>query len=257
MKVATFNVNGVRARMPIVLDWLAANSPVILCLQETKVRDSEFPEMDFTGAGYHVVYSGEKGYSGVAVVSADKAEDVQTGLPGAKTRDESRLICATFGKVTIVNTYVPQGREPDSEWFAYKLKWYARVRKFFEKNFTPRDNLIWCGDLNVAPTDIDVYDPKRLLGHVDFHPEVHKAYRKVLDWGLVDVFRMHHPEPEQYTYYDYRQRNTVERKIGWRVDHILATKPLAKKCTDSYIDLKPRRQQRPSDHTPLVAVFEV
>lgn len=257
MKIATFNVNGLRARMPIVLGWLAANSPVILCMQETKVRDSEFPEADLTGAGWRVVYSGEKGYSGVAIASLEEAEDVLFGLPGARTKDESRLVCARFGGVTVVNTYVPQGREPESEWFAYKLKWYARLRKFLEKNFKPTDRVIWCGDLNVAPADIDVYDPKGLLGHVDFHPEVHKAYGKVLDWGLVDVFRRHHPEPKQYTYYDYRVRDSLERGIGWRVDHILATAPLAAKCTGAYIDLEPRRMERPSDHVPLVAEFDV
>lgn len=257
MKIATFNVNGLRARMPIVLDWLEKNSPVILCMQETKVRNSEFPEADLTGAGYRVVYSGEKGYSGVAIVSSEEAEDVRLGLPGAKTKDESRLVCARFGGVTILNTYVPQGREPESEWFVYKLKWYARLRKFLEKNFKPVDPVIWCGDLNVAPTDIDVYDPKGLLGHVDFHPDVHKAYQKVLDWGLVDCFRKHHPEPKQYTYYDYRMRGSLSRGIGWRVDHILATEPLAKTCTDSYIDIEPRKMERPSDHVPLVAEFNV
>jgi len=257
MKIATFNVNGVRARMPIVLDWLAKNSPVVLCMQETKVQNSEFPESDFVNAGYQVIFSGEKGYSGVAIVSSEEAENVKTGLPGAETKDESRLIQATFGKVTVVNTYVPQGRDTESEWFEYKLKWYGRLKSYLKKSFKKSDNVIWCGDLNVAPEDIDVYDPKRLLGHVDFHPEVHKAFAEVMEWGLVDCFRKHHPEPEQYSYYDYRVRNALERKVGWRVDHILATEKLAEKCTDSYIDTEPRKMQRPSDHTPLVAEFDV
>ncbi len=256
MKVATFNVNGLRARMPIVLDWLKKNSPVILCMQETKVQDSEFPEIDFTGAGYHVIYRGQKGYAGVAIASTEEPAEIYYGLPGAKEKDEPRLVCAAFGGVAIVNTYVPQGRDSESEHFAYKLKWYNRVRKLFDRKYSPKDNLLWCGDLNVAPEPIDVYDPKRLLGHVDYHPEVHKAYAKVLKWGLVDCFRKHHPgEAQQYTYYDYRLRNSVEKKVGWRVDHILATGPLAGRCTDCYIDMEPRMMQRPSDHTPLVAEF--
>lgn len=256
MKIATFNVNGLRARMPIVMDWLKDNSPVILCLQETKVQDSEFPREMFTQAGYHVVFRGQKAYAGVAIVSSQKPSDVWFGLPDAKEKDEPRLICATYDGVPIVNTYVPQGRDPESEWFTYKLKWYARLRKLFEKKFSPQKPLIWCGDLNVAPLPIDVYDPRGLLGHVDYHPEVHKVYQKVLDWGLKDCFRMHHPEPGQYTYYDYRVRNSLGRKIGWRVDHILATQPLAKKCSDSYIDVEPRKRERPSDHVPLIAEFE-
>ena len=257
MKIATFNVNGLRARMPVVLDWLGRNSPVVLCLQETKVQDGEFPLAEFQQAGYHVVYRGRKGYGGVAIVSGGEPAAVEFGLPGAQEKDESRLVRASFGPLTLVNTYVPQGRDPESEWFQYKLRWYSRLRRYFERSFSPDRYLVWCGDLNVAPEDADVYDPGRLLGHVDFHPEVHKAYRKILDWGLVDCLRLHHPEPQQYTYFDYRVRNSLERKIGWRVDHILATRPLADRCTDSFIDLEPRRMPRPSDHVPLVAVFDV
>ena len=143
MKIATFNVNGLRARMPIVLDWLEKNSPVVLCMQETKVQDSEFPEQPLIDAGYHVVFRGQKAYAGVAIVSPGEPEDVWSGLPGAKEKDEPRLICATFDGVPVVNTYVPQGREPDSEWFAYKLNWYARIRKLFESKFSPRESLVW------------------------------------------------------------------------------------------------------------------
>jgi exodeoxyribonuclease-3 len=257
MRIATFNVNGLRARLPIVMDWLEKHGPVVLCLQETKVQDPEFPEEPFLRAGYHVVYRGKKGYEGVAIVSPERPEAVRFGFPAPAAKDETRLLCATFGGIPVINTYVPEGRSPASEWFQYKLYWYKRVRRLLEESFSPDQRLVWCGDLNVAPESIDVYDPERLLGRVDFHPDVHRAYREVLAWGLVDCFRLHHPESEQYTYYDYRIRNAVKKKLGWRIDHILATEPLARMCTDAYIDLEPRTRKRPSDHTPLVAEFVV
>ena len=255
--LATFNANSVRSRIPLILDFLDKHSPDVLCLQETKVEDSKFPKEPFTEAGYYTVFRGQKAYSGVAMLSREEPEDVSYGIDDGEEPDEARLIRATYGGITVVNTYVPQGRDPESEHFRYKLRWFARMCSYFERHFSPDDSLIWCGDLNVAPEDKDVHDPKRLLGHVDFHPEVHKAFADVVSWGFIDVFRKHHPEPHQYTYYDYRVPNAVKRKIGWRVDHILATEPLSEKCTDSFIALKYRLMEKPSDHTFLVAVFEL
>jgi exodeoxyribonuclease-3 len=137
------------------------------------------------------------------------------------------------------------------------LKWFDRLLTFFDKNFKSADSIVWVGDFNVAPEPIDVYDPESLLGHVCFCPEVMDALNKVILWGFVDVFRMHCKEPGQYTFWDYRMRNSFKRNVGWRLDHIMATKPLAEKCTACYIDTQPRTAKRPSDHTPIVAEFDL
>ena len=255
MKIASFNCNSVRARMPIVLDWLDDQAPDVLALQETKVVDEDFPEEAFEGAGYHVVFRGQKSYNGVALASRSKPKNVRFGLDDREEPDESRLICAVVDGVTIVNTYVPQGREPDSDKFRYKLRWLERLLDYFGRHFTKRKRLVWVGDLNIAPTPIDVYDHKRLLGHVCHCREVFDAFERFLAWGFVDVFRKHHPEPDQYTFFDYRLSGAVERGRGWRVDHVLATPVMARKSTDAYVDLKPRNKERPSDHTPLVVEF--
>ncbi len=243
--------------MPILLDWLATASPDVLCVQETKVVDENFPAGDIEGAGYDVAFKGQKSYNGVAIISRGKVTDVAYGLDDGGEPDEPRLIRATYRGVHIVNTYVPQGREIESPMYPYKLEWYARLRELFAKHYTTRQKVLWCGDLNVAPTEIDVHDPKRLMGHVCFNPDVQAAFRGVVDWGFVDVFRKHHPEPGQYTFFDYRSPKAVDNGRGWLIDHILVTKPLAAKSIDCTIDLVPRRQPRPSDHTPLIAEFDL
>ena len=172
-------------------------------------------------------------------------------------RDEARLIKVEIKGIVIVNTYVPQGVSPDSEKFQYKLKWFDRLHRYFKENFKPTDPILWMGDFNIAPQPIDVYDPEGLLGHVCFHPEVHKALDKVLQWGFVDVFRIHCSEAGQYTFWDYRLPNSFKRNLGWRLDHIMATQPLAEKSTACYIDKQPRTANRPSDHTPLIAEFNM
>jgi exodeoxyribonuclease-3 len=254
MKIASFNVNSLRARLDIVLNWLDREQPEVLCLQETKVQDVDFPAEAFENSGYQYVFKGQKSYNGVAVFSKIKPENVKTGFDD-DPKDQPRLIRVDIDGIAVVNTYVPQGYLPDSEKFEYKLNWYDRLLDYFESNFKPSDPIIWLGDLNVAPLEIDVYDPKRLYGHVCFGPDVHKAFKKVTEWGFVDVFRMHCDKPGQYTFWDYRQ-NSVQRNLGWRLDHIMATKPLVQKCTACYIDKQPRTANRPSDHTPIVACFD-
>jgi exodeoxyribonuclease-3 len=256
MKVVSFNVNSIRVRLPIVLQWLEENQPDIMCLQETKVRDVDFPKGQFDKAAYKYAIKGEKSYNGVAILSKRDISDVKFSLDDGP-KDEARLIKAQINNVVIVNTYVPQGYLPESEKFEYKLKWFRHLRKFFEKNFKPTDPVLWVGDFNIAPLPIDVYDPETLHGHVCFHAEVHKALNNILSWGFTDVFRMHCKESGQYTFWDYRLPNSVKRNFGWRLDHIMATKSLAKKCTSCYIDKKPRIAERPSDHTPIVAEFDL
>jgi len=172
-------------------------------------------------------------------------------------KDQARLIKAEINGIIIVNTYIPQGYSPESEKFDYKLNWFNRLLAFFENNFSPTDPILWIGDFNAAPRPIDVYDPDGLLGHVCFHPEVHKALEAVCQFGFVDVFRKHCSEAGQYTFWDYRMRGSFKRNLGWRLDHIMATKPLAEKSTACYIDKEPRMAQRPSDHTPIIAEFDL
>ncbi len=257
MKLATFNANSIRARLPIVLDWLGEQQPDVMCIQETKVVDDLFPQEAFEAIGYHAAFRGEKSYNGVAILSREPLEDVSYGLDDDGPSDEARLIRGTFRGVHLVNTYVPQGMDTASEKYRYKLEWFARLARFFDRHYTAKDRVLWCGDINVAQTDIDVHDPKRLLGHVCFNPEVQAAFREVADWGFVDVFREKHPEPGQYTFYDYRAPSSLKRGKGWRIDLMMATPPLAKLCTDAWIDLAPRQREKPSDHTPLVAEFDL
>ena len=257
MKIATFNVNSIRARMPILLDWLEASAPDVLCVQETKVVDADFPVADIEGAGYDVAFRGQKSYNGVAILSRGRVKDVSFGLDDGGEPDEARLIRATYNGVHIVNTYVPQGRDATLPVYEYKLAWFARLTALFARHYTTRQKVLWCGDLNVAPTEIDVHDPKRLMGHVCFNPDVQAAFRRAVEWGFVDVFRKHHPEPGQYTFYDYRAPSALKGNKGWRIDHILVTQPLAAKSVDCTIDLAPRKQTRPSDHTPLIAEFDL
>jgi exodeoxyribonuclease-3 len=255
MKVASFNVNGLRARLPIVLDWLGRHQPDVLCLQETKVQDTEFPADALKNTGYEYAFKGQKSYNGVAVFSKEKIKNVQAGF-NDEPNDASRLITVQTKKITIVNTYIPQGNMPESEQYQYKLKWFERLRKYFERDFKPSEPVVWLGDFNVAPEDIDVYDPVRLAGQVCFNPQVTDALKQVCEWGFVDLFRLHCKEAEQYTFWDYRERGAFSRNLGWRLDHILATKPLAQKCTACYIDKEPRKEERPSDHTPIIAEFD-
>jgi len=255
-RIATYNVNSVRSRLHIVIPWLKEHRPDVLCLQETKVADGQFPVDEFRTVDYHVNFRGAKQYNGVAIASRKEPEAVRFGLDDRGPADEDRLIAAVFSGITVVNTYVPQGRERETIHFSYKLEWFARLREFLARTYTPKAPLIWCGDLNIAPEQIDVHDPKRLLGHVCFTPEVWEAFSTVRSWGLDDMFRLRHPgETGRYTLFDYRVPDAVKRGLGWRVDHILATAPLAAKLLDCDIDMAPRLAERPSDHTILTAEF--
>lgn len=254
-KIATYNANSIRTRLAQTLDWLAREQPDVLCLQETKVQDQDFPAAPFQEAGYHVIYRGQKAHAGVAILSQEPSQNVIGGFADAP-HDAPRLLRATYGPITVINTYVPQGRDPDSEHFAYKLAWFARLRALFEREYTPEQWLVWVGDFNVATEDIDVHDPVRLRGHVDFHPEAQAALERVREWGFVDVYRRLHPDaPGHFSYWDYRARNPVERGIGWRIDHIWATAPLAERAATAWVDVAARQAEKPSDHTFVVAEF--
>lgn len=258
MKIATFNVNSIRTRAPIVLDWLQKHAPDALCLQETKTQDHDFPALFFATAGYQAVFRGEKSYNGVAILSKTTPTHLHYGFESGRTDDDpTRLIAARIGPVHIVNTYVPQGREIQHAMFQYKLKWFERLREWLDMHYTPKMPVVWVGDLNIAPEAIDIHNAEQQENHVCYHKAARAAFEQVKAWGFVDVFRKHHPEAGQYTFFDYRTVNAVERKMGWRVDHILATKKLAAKCVECHIDLAPRRQTQASDHTVLTAEFDI
>lgn len=256
MRIATFNCNSIRVRLPAVLAWLDEYAPDVLALQETKTVDKDFPAAAFVDKGWHVAYRGEKSYNGVALVTREEPKDVSFGLGDDAGESETRLVRARVGKTSVVNTYVPQGQALDSDKFTFKLKWLARLRRYFDNHFKAgADRLAWVGDLNVAPTPIDVYDSKAIWPHVCHCQEVIDAFAGTAAFGFHDVFRRFLPDAGVYTFWDYRQRGSLERNRGWRIDHILATKPLADKAVGCRVDVEPRRQERPSDHTFVYADF--
>jgi len=257
-RISTYNVNSIRSRLHIVIPWLRENRPDVLCMQETKVEDEKFPTFEFEEIGYHVVRKGGKRYNGVAIASLEKPEQVSFGFDDGGAPDPDRLIRGRYSGVTVLNLYVPQGRDREDPQFRYKLQWFDRLGRYLKKHSSPEEFLVCCGDLNVARETIDVHDPKRLLGHVDFTPEVWDAFDALMSWGLVDVFRRHHPgEAGQYAFFDYRVPRALDRGLGWRVDHILATESLARTSTGASIDLGPRRAEKPSDHTVMTAEFHI
>lgn len=257
MRVATFNANSIRMRLPQVLEWLQTHEPDLLAIQETKVQDHEFPKADFEAIGYACAFKGQKSYNGVAILSREPLIDVRCGFtPGDS--EESRLIRGQYHGVTIINTYVPQGRERDSEHYAQKLEWFRRLRRLFDTELTPDSPALWMGDLNVAPDREDVYAPDEIEGHVCFNRELTRVFREeVCSFGLEDLFRRFHPEPGHYTFFDYRIPASVNRKMGWRIDHILGTRPIAARAVSATIDLEPRKSKlfKTSDHTFLMVDF--
>jgi exodeoxyribonuclease-3 len=257
MRIATFNANSIRSRLDTIRAWLTEHHPDVLCIQETKAEDKDFPALALTELGYHVAFRGEKSYNGVAMISRAKPGAVSFGLDDGGPPDATRLVYAKFGVVHVVNTYVPQGREIDHPMYQYKLAWFARMRDYFTRHFTPKTKLVWVGDLNIAPEAMDIHNAAEQDHHVCYHIDARRAFRATVQWGFVDVFRKHRPEPGQYTFFDYRTIDAAQRKMGWRIDHVLATAPLAAKSRDCFIDLKPRLGAKPSDHTFLVADFDI
>jgi len=254
MKIATWNVNSIRKRLPQVVEWLHKHQPDVLCLQETKVQDDEFPAGALREAGYHVSFRGHKGYNGVATLTLRPPEAVQYGLHEGVDSEDDRILQTRVDGIRILNTYVPQGFRVGTDKYAFKLLWFERLRTFLEDRLDPGDPLVWLGDLNVAPEPIDVYHPDRRINDPDFHIDARNAYKATRDWGFTDVFRARYPDRVQYTYWDYF-RNSFEHNWGWRIDHILVTHPLAAACRAVEVDLEPRKASSPSDHTVVWAEF--
>jgi exodeoxyribonuclease-3 len=255
MKVATFNVNSIRARLPLILEWLKKEIPDLLLLQETKVQDKDFPAGAFESAGFRAVYKGQKAYNGVAIISRSPVEQLRPYL--AREQEEARFLSAVVDGVSVINVYVPQGVAPGTEKFQVKLQWLRDGLAHIREHYTPQSPLLLAGDFNVALESRDVYDPEGLRGAVGFHPEEQALLQQWLDWGLVDVFRQHCQEGGHYTFWDYRIPNALKRKMGWRIDYVLATRPLASRSLTSWIDTGPRLSEKPSDHTFMVAEFDL
>lgn len=256
LRIASFNVNSIRTRLPIVLDWLRQNSPDVLCLQETKTPDAEFPESAFSEAGYNAYFSGQKGGNGVALLTRQPAEILGCGLDDGGPPDKARLLAARVNGITILNTYVPQGRALDHPMFAYKIEWFDRLRNWFEQHAVPDQPVLWVGDINVAPEPVDVHHPERHRQHVCFHDDARAAFNRVKNWGFIDLYRLHYPSKIAYSFFDYRSRDAIAKGLGWRIDLMMATATLAERCRDCWIDLEPRRAERPSDHTVVAADFD-
>lgn len=256
LKVATFNCNSVRKRMPIILEWLKKEKPDLLALQETKVQDVDFPVQDFRDAGYFVYFRGMKSYNGVATLTREEPSEVIHGLGPGPDADDFRIIQVVLRGIRIVNTYVPQGTDIETERYQYKLKWYGRLRKYFDGYLKKKEQMIWLGDLNCAPEEIDVANPERNLTDPCFHIDARREYKKTVEGRFIDVYRMKYPTKVQYTFWDYF-RNAYARNRGWRIDHILATPELARKCSKVVVDVEPRERPSPSDHTFVWARFKL
>jgi exodeoxyribonuclease-3 len=256
MKIATWNVNSLKARKERVLAWLAKHGPDVVCLQETKLEDTAFPHDELLQAGYHALAHGQKTYNGVAILSRTPPELLRVGMGDGDDDPQARLISARVGSLTVLSAYVPNGGEPGSDKLAYKLRWLERLLAHLARDHDRQAPLVLCGDLNIAPDERDVARPEEWNGGVLCLPEVRAAFAKLLSWGLTDCFRLHHPEGGLYSWWDYRQLGFVKNN-GLRIDHILATHSVAACCTAASIDREQRKGKLPSDHAPVIAELDL
>jgi exodeoxyribonuclease III len=253
LTVATWNVNSIRVRLPRLLDWLGRRKPTVVCLQEIKVIDEDFPGEALKALGYQCLVHGQKTYNGVAILSLLPAVDVVTSLPGDPPGAESRLLAATIDGIRIIDIYAPNGQAVGSEKYAYKLDWYARLRTFLESH-DPRGETLLCGDFNVAPEDRDVWDPEQWRGQILCSDAERSAMRSIVEWGFTDTLRSRHPESGVYTWWDYRS-GAFHRGWGMRIDHILMSASLDGRCTAVDVEREERKGEKPSDHAPVLATI--
>ena len=253
--IASWNVNSLKVRLPQVLQWLDTHEPDVLALQETKTQDENFPAHAFDELGYQVFFSGQKTYNGVAVVSRKPIQVLHTGLPGFED-PQKRVLCALVDDVCVLNLYVPNGSEVGSDKYAYKLDWLARLDVFTGELLQNYDKLILLGDFNITPADADVHDPEGWRDRILCSRPERDALAGLLAHGLTDTFRLFEQERYSFSWWDYRAGDFAHNR-GLRIDLILASTPLSRYCADSWIDIAPRQQQRPSDHTPVTAEFRL
>ncbi len=260
LSIASWNVNSIAARLPLALRWLEEQQPSVVCLQEIKCVAEKFPTAAIAEAGYHSLVFGQPTYNGVAILVrnelAESISDVQKGFADDAEDAQRRLIAATIAGVRVVNVYIPNGQAVGTEKYAFKLNWLGKLQNYFTENCDPAQPLALCGDFNVAPENIDVHDPAVWEGKILFSQPEKAALQAVADWGLVDSFRQLYPDKVAFSWWDYRQAS-FRRNLGLRIDHIWVTPSLLERCTEVEINLAPREWERPSDHTPVVATFNI
>ena len=255
MKIATWNVNSLNVRMPQLIAWLETADVDVVCFQETKTIDDGFPADALKAAGYDAIFMGEKAYNGVAIISRHAISDVQKNFPGDDEAAPKRMIAATVNGVRIVNTYIPNGSELWSDKFRFKLDWLQRLRRFFDETCDANSDVLLCGDFNVAPDELDVWNVRAYEGRLHFSKPERAAIHFVKQWGFTDVFRKLHPDAQEFSWWDYRA-GAWQKNHGLRIDHMWASSSLAAKCTACWIDKAPRALELPSDHAPVVAEFK-
>lgn len=251
MKIATWNVNSLKVRLPHVLDWLAAEQPDALCLQETKIEDGAFPFATFAEAGYRAIHNGQKTYNGVAILARSEPTEVLRDLPGF-VDEQKRIIAATIAGVRLVCAYMPNGQAVGSDKYEYKLRWLAALAEWLRGEMARHPQLALLGDFNIAPDDKDVHDPLAWQGQILCSDAERAAFRRLLELGLADAFRLFEQPEKSFSWWDYRMM-AFRRNHGLRIDHILLSPALAQRCRACRIDKGPRRLERPSDHAPVVA----
>lgn len=257
MKIATWNVNSIRTRLNHVVDWLQTNPIDVLCLQETKVIDADFPRSHFTDLGYHVYVYGQKSYNGVALISRQPIDDIQVGfgsiLPDINSLwdEQKRVITGIYNGVRIVNLYVPNGSEINSEKYLYKLGWLKTLEEYLQKLLIGSPDICMCGDFNIALEDRDIHEKADIPNHIMSSDAERAALRQVLALGFQDAFRKFNDEPGQFSWWDYRAM-AFRRNLGWRIDHHYLTEELYNQAQNCIIDKTPRQLEKPSDHTPVI-----
>jgi len=255
MKIATWNVNSLKVRLPHVLDWLEAWQPDILALQETKLIDDNFPAEEIRAAGYEAVYSGQKTFNGVAILSKFKALDIVTDIPDLED-PQRRIMAATIAGIRVINLYIPNGSTVESDKYQYKLDWLDKVTNFIANELKSHQKIVVVGDYNIAPEDIDVREPEKWAGQVLCTDAERAVFKSWLTLGFKDTFRLFDQDEKSYSWWDYRML-AFRRNRGLRIDHILASNVLAETCQSCIIDKEPRKLERPSDHAPVIAEFRV
>ena len=255
MKIATWNVNSLSVRLPQVLDWLAANPTDVLALQELKLTDDKFPVAAFNEAGYHAHWFGQKTYNGVALISRSEGLDVVKNIPGFED-EMSRVIAATYGDVRVIGAYFPNGQAPDSDKFAYKMRWLDALRSWVQSEMTRHPQLVLMGDYNITFDELDMWDPVALAGTIHCTDAEREKLQALIDLGLTDSFRLFEQPEKSYSWWDYREF-AFRRNRGLRIDHILISEALKPHATACVIDRAPRKNERPSDHAPVVLTLGV
>ena len=255
MKIATWNVNSLKVRLPHVLQWLEDNPVDVLCLQETKLTDDKFPVMEIGAAGYQVAFTGQKTYNGVAILSKKPVPDIVKNNP-LFPDEQQRIVAATVDNIRIVCAYVPNGQAVGSEKYSYKLDWLRSLTQWLAEERQKHPYLALLGDYNIAPEDRDVYDPVAWEGNVLVSPPERDAFRALQDIDFIDAYRLFEQPEKSYSWWDYRQLG-FQKNRGLRIDHILLSKALAPHCTACTIDRIPRKWTQPSDHTPVIAELDI